>query len=80
MIGKGGIVRDKAAHIDAIKRVCASAESVGLAPVALIPSPIEGGDGNREYVACLVCRGDSQYPSYKSRLDIKALCKKEGKI
>ena len=54
MIGKGGIVRDKAAHIDAIKRVCASAESVGLAPVALIPSPIEGGDGNREFLLHLV--------------------------
>ena len=50
MIGKGGIVRDKAAHIDAIKRVCASAESVGLTPIALISSPIEGGDGNREFL------------------------------
>ena len=54
MIGKGGIVRDKAAHIDAIKRVCASAESVGLTPIALIPSPIEGGDGNREFLLHLV--------------------------
>ena len=60
MIGKGGIVRDKAAHIDAIKRVCASAESVGLAPVALIPSPIEGGDGNREFLLHLVRQNTSQ--------------------
>ena len=58
MIGKGGIVRDKAAHIDAIKRVCASAESVGLSPIALIPSPIEGGDGNREFLLHLV-RGEA---------------------
>ncbi len=50
MIGKGGIVRDKEAHADAIKRVCACAERVGLSPVALIPSPIEGGDGNREFL------------------------------
>ena len=54
MIGKGGIVRDKAAHADAIKRVCTSAQSVGLYPVALIPSPIEGGDGNREFLLHLV--------------------------
>ena len=60
MIGKGGIVRDKAAHIDAIKRVCASAESVGLAPVALIPSPIEGGDGNREFLLHLVRQKTSE--------------------
>ena len=54
MIGKGGIVRDKAAHADAIKRVCAAAQRAGLFPVALIPSPIEGGDGNREFLLHLV--------------------------
>ncbi len=59
MIGKGGIVRDKAAHADAIMRVCTSAESVGLRPTALIPSPIEGGDGNREFLLHLV-RGDAR--------------------
>ena len=56
MIGKGGIVRDASAHAAAIKRVCACAESVGLCPVALIPSPIEGGDGNREFLLHLVHR------------------------
>ena len=59
MIGKGGIVRDKAAHADAIKRVCTSAESVGLYPIALIPSPIEGGDGNREFLLHLVRAKDA---------------------
>ena len=54
MIGKGGIVRDAMAHADAIKRVCTCAESVGLRPVALIPSPIQGGDGNREFLLHLV--------------------------
>ena len=58
LIGKGGIVRDRAAHADAIGRVCASAKSVGLSPVALIPSPIEGGDGNREFLLHLV-RGET---------------------
>lgn len=50
MIGKGGIVRDSTAHAEAIKRVCTCAESVGLYPTALIPSPIFGGDGNREFL------------------------------
>lgn len=59
MIGKGGIVRDKAAHADAIKRVCTCAMSVGLRPVALISSPIEGGDGNREFLLHLVHGGES---------------------
>ena len=54
MIGKGGIVRDRAAHADAIKRVCACAASVGLCPINIIPSPIEGGDGNREFLLHLV--------------------------
>jgi 23S rRNA (cytidine1920-2'-O)/16S rRNA (cytidine1409-2'-O)-methyltransferase len=54
MIGKGGIVRDPSAHASAIKRVCTSAEGVGLYPVAIIPSPIEGGDGNREFLLHLV--------------------------
>lgn len=54
MIGKGGIVRNKAAHADAVRRVCTCAESVGLRPVALIPSPVEGGDGNREFLLHLV--------------------------
>lgn len=54
MIGKGGIVRDTAAHVAAIKRVCASAQNAGLFPAALISSPIEGGDGNREFLLHLV--------------------------
>ena len=54
LIGKGGIVRDSAAHVGAIKRVCTSAIGAGLCPVALISSPIEGGDGNREFLLHLV--------------------------
>jgi 23S rRNA (cytidine1920-2'-O)/16S rRNA (cytidine1409-2'-O)-methyltransferase len=50
MIGKGGIVRDKAAHRRAIESVLECGKSVGLLPVGLIPSPIFGGDGNREFL------------------------------
>ncbi len=51
MIGKGGIVKDKQAHRRAIEQVLESAKSVGLSPIGLIPSPIFGGDGNREFLA-----------------------------
>ena len=50
MIGKGGIVKDKQAHRRAIEQVLECGKSVGLRPVGLIPSPIFGGDGNREFL------------------------------
>ncbi len=50
-IGKGGIVRDRHIHVKVIENLFAAAEAEGLFPEALAPSPIEGGDGNREYLA-----------------------------
>ena len=52
MLGKGGIVKDPKAHLFAIERVMAAGEAVGLIPVGLIPSPVMGGDGNREFLIC----------------------------
>ena len=52
MIGKGGIVKDRGAHRYAIERVCDCAQSLSLMPIGLIPSPIKGGDGNREFLVC----------------------------
>ena len=50
-IGKGGIVRDRRVHTKVIESLFDAAEQSELYPEALIPSPIEGGDGNREYLA-----------------------------
>ena len=61
-LGKGGIVRSSAYRYLAIKRVLECAQACGLDCMGVIPSPIEGGDGNREYLAyfikqpCLVPR------------------------
>lgn len=52
-IGKGGIVRDPRAHRMAVERIVGCAEAEGLAAVGLIPSPILGGDGNREFLVHL---------------------------
>jgi 23S rRNA (cytidine1920-2'-O)/16S rRNA (cytidine1409-2'-O)-methyltransferase len=49
-VGKGGIVRDPAAHQLAIQRVQESVREHGGRPLALIDSPILGMEGNREFL------------------------------
>ena len=50
-LNKNGIVRDRRIHESVIETLFHTAEKAGLYPEALIPSPIAGGDGNREYLA-----------------------------
>ena len=52
-VGKGGIVRDPAVHTRVIEDVTRAAGEVGLKRVGLAPSPIEGAEGNREFLLCL---------------------------
>ena len=59
LLGKGGIVKDPEAHRYAVERVFETARSVGLTPVGLIASPIEGGDGNREFLAYFINQTDA---------------------
>ncbi|MEP9378584.1 TlyA family RNA methyltransferase [Aquabacter sp. CN5-332] len=47
---KKGIVRDAAVHEEVCARVSAEVSALGWRVVGLIPSPIEGGDGNREFL------------------------------
>jgi 23S rRNA (cytidine1920-2'-O)/16S rRNA (cytidine1409-2'-O)-methyltransferase len=49
-IGKGGIVRDPAAHRFAIDRVRACVEDTGAGQIEIIDSPITGAEGNREFL------------------------------
>lgn len=49
-VGKGGIVRDPAAHQQAIERVAGCVESLGWQVVETIPSPITGAEGNVEFL------------------------------
>ncbi len=49
-VGKGGIVRDPAAHAFAIDRVATSVRSLGWQVVGTIPSPITGAEGNKEFL------------------------------
>jgi 23S rRNA (cytidine1920-2'-O)/16S rRNA (cytidine1409-2'-O)-methyltransferase len=49
-IGKGGIVRDPAAHQFAIDRVRACVAELGGGQTEVIDSPITGAEGNREFL------------------------------
>lgn len=50
-IGKGGIVRDKKVYLRVISDLIAAAETHELYCISVLPSPILGGDGNREFLA-----------------------------
>ncbi len=52
-VGRGGIVRDEAAHGRAVEKVRAFAEGCGWNWVGCIPSPVTGADGNREFLCLL---------------------------
>lgn len=65
-IGKHGIVKDKSAHVQVLKDVFSYANGVGFAVIGIIPSPIKGGDGNREYLMYCEKDGTSEYiPDFK---------------
>ncbi len=51
-LGKNGIVKSPKDRENAILRVIDSAKINGFELSGLIRSPIEGGDGNREFLAC----------------------------
>jgi 23S rRNA (cytidine1920-2'-O)/16S rRNA (cytidine1409-2'-O)-methyltransferase len=52
-VGKGGIVRDPAAHEKVIEDVRSTALDLGLTVSAVCESPITGADGNREFLILL---------------------------
>ncbi len=50
LVGKGGIVKDPAAHRLALNKVIEAAASHGLTHVGTVTSPIEGAKGNKEFL------------------------------
>jgi 23S rRNA (cytidine1920-2'-O)/16S rRNA (cytidine1409-2'-O)-methyltransferase len=59
-VGKGGIVRDPAAHEKVIEDVSHSASKLGLTVSGVCESPITGADGNREFLI-LLYKPDTAY-------------------
>ncbi len=58
-LGSGGVVRDGALHAEVVVRVGEDATRAGLRPVAVVPSPLPGPSGNREYFWWLRADGTS---------------------
>lgn len=52
-LGKSGIVRDPRAHEEALARVVGAARACGLSERGRMPSPVEGTEGNREFLLWL---------------------------
>ena len=49
-VGKGGIVRDAKARAEALERIAGAAKALGLSETGRMVSPIEGSDGNIEFL------------------------------
>lgn len=70
-IAKGGIVKDKKAHVSVLSEICGYIGMSGFCISNLIPSPIKGGDGNIEYLVYIVKQKDftRNIFDYKSIID-----------
>ena len=49
-VGKGGVVKDETARQDALEGVARFLEGAGWTVLGSLDSPVEGADGNREYL------------------------------
>ena len=49
-LGKGGVVRDDALLTQTCERISAFFQGQGWRVSGVVPSPITGGDGNREFL------------------------------
>ena len=61
-IGKGGIVKDRKAHIRVLEELDGFFRAAGISPVQYTYSPVKGGSGNIEYLVHLI-KGGAQAPN-----------------
>ncbi len=54
-VGRGGVVRRPEQHIAVLERVARLSHALGLRLEGVVPSPILGPAGNREFLAHLIC-------------------------
>lgn len=57
-VGKGGIVRDPKQHEEVLARMASLAAELGAELLGICESPIQGADGNREFLMGLHITGD----------------------
>jgi len=58
-VGRGGIVRDPQIHTQVIEKITRAAAQLGLERRGLIQSPIQGTEGNTEFLIHLARRADA---------------------
>jgi len=63
-VGKGGVVRDPAQHEAVIRDLRAFFSSMGLICEPVIPSPVLGPKGNREFLTSLVYADSPESPAH----------------
>lgn len=72
-VGKKGVVREPATHIEVIEKVTEYAASIGFTVKNLTFSPIKGPEGNIEYLVHLKKIPEGENPEVPSREAIKAV-------
>lgn len=78
-VGKKGVVRDPAVHLEVIEKVISYALSIALEPVHLSFSPIKGPEGNIEYLLHLKKRPEGMEISGGSDLDAERVVEEAHK-
>ena len=73
-LGKHGVVKSASDREEAVRRVLDSAALFGFLAVGLMRSPIEGGDGNREYLVHFI-KKEGDTPRNSEIFNVKQLCK-----
>ena len=69
-VGKKGVVRDKAVHIEVIEKVIHIADELHFKVLGLDYSPIKGPEGNIEYLIYLEKRPENEAPAHEP-VDVK---------
>ena len=67
-VPRGGVVRDPATHRAVLLRFAEDASAAGVAPRMVIGSPIQGTDGNREFLALLDVGADP-HPDWATQVE-----------
>jgi len=70
-VGKKGVVRDPAVHLEVINSVLTFAAEHGLTPMSLDFSPIKGPEGNIEYL-CWLKNGSYDAPEIHPEQTVEA--------
>lgn len=70
-VGKKGVVRDPAVHLEVINGILSFATANGLTPMGLDYSPIKGPEGNIEYL-CWLRKGAAEAPALDPEIIVRA--------